>query len=43
MAGVAAYYGGGCPPVDGMTVDDLRFWHNAAAQREERIKAEMGS
>ncbi|WP_281409313.1 hypothetical protein [Microvirga terricola] len=43
MANVAKYYGGGCPPIDAMTVDDLRFWHNAGAALEERIRAETSS
>lgn len=33
---VARYYGAGFRQVETLTLAELRFWHNAAAELEER-------
>lgn len=42
LVGLVRYASGGFREVEAMTLDELRFWHNAASEMEKAVAAEIG-
>lgn len=40
VAAVARYYGGGFDKAEELTLSELRWWHNSAAELERRAREE---
>lgn len=40
VAAVARYYGGGFASAEALTLGELRWWHNCAAELERRAREE---
>jgi hypothetical protein len=38
VGAVARYYGGGFAPAEALTLSELRWWHNVAAEIERRAR-----